>query len=84
MELNWSNVSDEELRAILTSINTELTTRDKAKAQRLRNAINKALDDLCHEYPNACWMVEFEDDNGDWLERDLFKGFKIDANDIIL
>lgn len=84
MELNWSNVSDEELRAILASINTELTTRDNAKAQRLRNAINKALDDLCNEYPNACWIVEFEDDNGDWLERDLLKDFKIDADDIIL
>ena len=62
MELNWSNVSNEELRAILASITTELTARDNAKAQRLRNAISKALDDLCNEYPNACWMVEFEDE----------------------
>ena len=30
MELNWSNVSNEELRAILASINTELTARDNA------------------------------------------------------
>ena len=84
MELNWSNMNDEALHAALASINTELTNRENAKAQRLRNAINKALDDLCNEYPNACWTVEFEDDNGDWLERDLLKDIKIDTNDIVL
>lgn len=84
MELNWSNIKDEELRAILASINTELTARDNAKAKKLRNAINEALDDLCKEYPNACWMVVFEDDNGEWTKRDLLRDVGLDADDIIL
>lgn len=84
MEFNWSNMNDEELRAALASINTELTARDNAKTQRLRNAISKALDDLCNEYPHARWIVEFEDENGDWLKRDLFHDLDLDADDIIL
>lgn len=85
MDFRWvTQISEEELNAAMTAIQAEITTRSNAKAKKLRNAINEALDNLCNEYPNACWMVEFEDDNGDWLERDLLNDFTIDADDIIL
>ena len=79
MELNWSNVKDEELRAILTSINTELTARDKAKAQRLINAIDKAINDFLVEYPTACWMIDVEDEDGYCHEINLFS-YNLDTN----
>lgn len=72
MEINWNNMSDEELRAALAAINTELTERDNAKSQKLINAIDKAIRDFRTEYPNACWMVEMEDDDGLPYERNLF------------
>ena len=72
MEINWSNMSDEELRAALAAINTELTERDKAKARKLINAIDKAIKNFRTEYPTACWMVEMEDDDGLPYEINLF------------
>lgn len=72
MEINWSNMSDEELRTALAAINTELTERDNAKARKLINAIDKAIKDFRNEYPNACWMVEMEDDDGLPYEINLF------------
>lgn len=72
MDINWSNMSDEELRAALAAINTELTERDNAKARKLINAIDKAIKDFRNEYPNACWMVEMEDDDGFPYEINLF------------
>ena len=72
MEINWSNMSDEELRTALAAINTELTERDNAKARKLINAIDKAIKDFRNEYPNACWMVEMEDDDGFPYEINLF------------
>lgn len=85
MDFRWvTQINDEELNAAMTAIQAEITTRSNAKAKKLRNTINEALDNLRNEYPNACWMVEFEDDNGDWLERDLLQDCKIDADDIIL
>ena len=72
MNINWNNMSDEELRAALAAINTELTERDKAKSQKLINAIDKAIKDFYKEYPNACWMVEIEDDDGLPREINLF------------
>ena len=72
MEINWNNMSDEELGAALAAINTELTERDNAKSQKLINAINKAIKDFCKEYPSACWMVEIEDDDGFPREINLF------------
>lgn len=72
MDINWNNMSDEELRAALAAINTELTERDKAKSQKLINAIDKAIKDFRNEYPNACWMVEMEDDDGLPYEINLF------------
>lgn len=72
MDINWNNMSDEELRAALAAINTELTERDKAKSRKLINAIDKAIRDFRNEYPNACWMVEMEDDDGLPYEINLF------------
>lgn len=72
MDINWNNMSDEELRATLAAINTELTERDNAKARKLINAIDKAIRDFRTEYPNACWMVEMEDDDGLPYEINLF------------
>lgn len=72
MGINWNNMSDEELRAALAAINTELTERDNAKSQKLINAIDKAIKDFRNEYPNACWMVEMEDDDGLPYEINLF------------
>lgn len=72
MEINWSNMSDEELRAALAAINTELTERDNAKARKLINAIDKAIKDFRNEYPNARWIVEMEDDDGLPYEINLF------------
>ena len=72
MGINWNNMSDEDLRAALAAINTELTERDNAKSQKLINAIDKAIKDFRNEYPNACWMVEMEDDDGLPYEINLF------------
>lgn len=72
MDINWNNMSNEELRAALAAINTELIERDKAKSQKLINAIDKAIKDFRTEYPNACWMVEMEDDDGLPYEINLF------------
>ena len=79
MNINWNNMSDEELRAALAAINTELTERDKAKARKLINAIDKAIKDFRNEYPAACWMVETEDDDGFPLEINLFD-YDLDTN----
>lgn len=79
MEINWSNMSDEELSAALSSITTELIERDKAKARKLINAIDKAIRDFRTEYPNACWMVEMEDDDGLPYEINLFD-YDLDTN----
>ena len=79
MEINWNNMSDEELRAALAAINTELTERDNAKARKLINAIDKAIRDFRNEYPLACWMVEIEDDDGFPREIDLFN-YDLDTN----
>lgn len=72
MDINWSNMSDEELSDALSSITIELIERDKAKSQKLINAIDKAIKDFRNEYPNACWMVEMEDDDGFPYEINLF------------
>lgn len=72
MDINWNNMSDEELRAALAAINIELIERDKAKSQKLINSIDKAIKDFRNEYPNACWMVEMEDDDGLPYEINLF------------
>ena len=79
MENNWSNMSDEELRAALAAINTELTERDNAKARKLINTIDKAIRDFRAEYPKACWMVEIVDDDGFPYEINLFD-FDLDTN----
>ena len=79
MDTNWNNMSDEELRAAITAINTELTERDKAKSQKLINAIDKAIKDFCKEYPTACWKVEIEDDDGFPREINLFD-YNLDTN----
>ena len=79
MEINWNNMSDEELRAALAAINTELTERDNAKARKLINAIDKAIRDFRTEYPSACWMVEIEDDDGIPYEINLFD-YNLDTN----
>ena len=72
MNINWSNMSNEELSAALSDITIELIERDKAKSQKLINAIDKAIRDFCKEYPTACWMVEIEDDDGFPREINLF------------
>ena len=82
MEFNLNNMSDEELRATLAAINTELTERDNAKARKLINAIDKAIRDFRTEYPSACWMVEIEDDDGFPREINLFD-YDLDTNLII-
>ena len=82
MEINWNNMSDEELRATLAAINTELTERDNAKARKLINAIDKAIRDFRTEYPSACWMVEIEDDDGFPREINLFN-YDLNTNTII-
>lgn len=79
MNINWSNMSNEELSAALTAINVELTERDKAKSRKLINAIDKAIRDFRTEYPKACWMVEIEDDNGFPREINLFD-YDLDTN----
>lgn len=81
MEINWNNMSDEELRAALAAINTELTERDNAKARKLINAIDKAIKDFLAEYPSACWMVEIEDDDGIPYEIDIFN-YDLNTNTI--
>ena len=82
MEINWNNMSDEELRATLAAINTELTERDNVKARKLINAIDKAIRDFRTEYPSACWMVEIEDDDGFPREINLFN-YDLNTNTII-
>ena len=72
MEINWSNMSDEELSAALVAITIERMERDKAKSRKLINAIDKAIRDFRAEYPKACWMVELEDDDGFPYEINLF------------
>lgn len=72
MEINWSNMSDEELSAALVAITIERMERDKAKSRKLINAIDKAIRDFRAEYPEACWMVELEDDDGIPYEINLF------------
>ena len=79
MEINWSNMSNEELSAALAAINTELTERDNAKARKLINAIDKAIKDFRTEYPTACWKVEIEDDDGFPREINLFD-YDLDTN----
>lgn len=79
MNINWNNMSDEELRAALAAINTELTERDNAKSQKLINAIDKAIRDFRTEYPSACWMVEIEDDDGIPYEINIFD-YNLDTN----
>ena len=79
MNINWSNMSNEELRTALSDITIELIERDKAKSQKLINAIDKAIKDFCKEYPKACWKVEIEDDDGFPREINLFD-YNLDAN----
>ena len=82
MEFNWSNMSNEELNTALAAIRTELTERDKAKAQKLINAIDKAIRNFRAEYPTACWMIEIDDDDGFSREIDLFN-YDFDTTTII-
>lgn len=72
MNINWSNMSNEELSTALSDITIELIERDKAKSRKLINAIDKAIKDFRNEYPNACWMVEMEDDDRLPYEINLF------------
>ena len=72
-------MSNEELSDALSSITIELIERDKAKSQKLINAIDKAIRDFRNEYPKACWMVEFEDDDGFPYEINLFD-YNLDTN----
>lgn len=67
MEINWSNMSNEELRTALSDITIELIERDKA------------IKDFRNEYPKACWMVETEDDDGFPYEINLFD-YNLDTN----
>ena len=82
MDINWSNMSNEELSAALSSITIELIERDKAKSRKLINAIDKAIRDFRAEYPKACWKVEIEDDDGFPREINLFD-YNLDTNLII-
>jgi len=82
MEINWSNVSDEELCAVMASIRTELETRNNAKARKLISAIDKAIREFLAEYPAACWMLEIDDDDGFTREINLFD-YELDTNLII-
>lgn len=79
MESNWSNVSSEELNALMAAIRAELKERDNAKAQRLINAIDKAIKDFLAEYPSACWMIDIEDGDGYCHEINLFN-YDLDTN----
>ena len=79
MDINWNNMSDEELSDALSSITIELIERDKAKSQKLINAIDKAIKDFRAEYPKACWKVEIEDDDGFPREINLFD-YDLDTN----
>ena len=82
MNINWSSMSNEELSDALSSITIELIERDKAKSQKLINAIDKAIRDFRAEYPKARWMVEIEDDDGIPYEINLFD-YNLDTNLII-
>lgn len=79
MEDNWSNINDVELRELMAAIQTELTERNKAKAQRMTNAIDKAIREFRNEYPTACWMIDIEDDYGYPHEINLFD-YDLDVN----
>ena len=79
MDINWSNMSNEELSDALSSITIELIERDKAKSRKLINAIDKAIRDFRAEYPKACWKVEIEDDDGFPREINLFD-YNLDTN----
>lgn len=79
MEINWSNVSDEELCAVMASVHAELEARDNAKARKLTNAIDKTIREFLAEYPSACWMIEIEDDDGFTREINLFD-YELDTN----
>lgn len=79
MEINWSNMSDEELSAALVAITIERMERDKAKSRKLINAIDKAIRDFRAEYPTACWKIEMEDDDGFPYEINLFD-YNLDTN----
>lgn len=82
MEFNWSNMSNEELNATLAAIHTELTDRDNAKAQKLINALDKAIRNFRAEYPAARWMIEINDDDGFLREINLFD-YDFDTTSII-
>ena len=79
MDINWSNMSNEELSTALSDITIELIERDKTKSQKLINAIDKAIRDFRNEYPKARWMVEIEDDDGFPREINLFD-YDLDTN----
>lgn len=82
MEFNWNNMSNEELNAALAVIHTELTDRDNAKAQKLINALDKAIRNFRAEYPTARWMIEIDDDDGFLREINLFD-YDFDTTSII-
>lgn len=42
MGINWNDMSDEELRAALAAINTELTERDNAKSQKVNKCYRQS------------------------------------------
>ena len=75
-------MSAEELNAALAAIHTELTDRDNAKAQKLINALDKAIRNFRAEYPAACWMIEIDDDDGFPREINLFN-YDFDTTTII-
>ena len=79
MDINWSNMSNEELSDALSCITIELIERDKAKSRKLINAIDKAIRDFRTEYPKACWTVEIENDDGFPREINLFD-YDLDTN----
>lgn len=82
MEFNWNNMSNEELNAALAAIHTELTDRDNAKAQKLINALDKAIRNFRAEYPTARWMIEIDDDDDFLREINLFD-YDFDTTSII-
>ena len=79
MNINWSNMSKEEVSAVLSDITIELRERDNARSRKLINAIDKAIRDFRTEYPKACWKVEIEDDDGFPREINLFD-YNLDTN----
>lgn len=66
MDFRWvAQVSEKELNAAMVAIRAEIESRDRAKAQRLRNAIDNAIRDFLDAFPSAYWIIEIEDD--DWF-----------------